>query len=150
MKKPHMYSVGEKTMPMAHYKFGGFNVEVDLSSIGIVSCEPPTIEVCGYVSTEDGMFSRYICTQIVNSKSFIEALKKLREELEEKYCGDADEPEQCIEYYSDMFIEMACESIDPEYIIPYVEMEELVEALVNAARDFMPSRKKTLLDYMNR
>lgn len=135
-------------MPLAHYKFGDFIVDIDLSSIGIVSCDPPTIEVCGYVSTEDGVFSRYICTKIVNSRSFEEALKRRRKELEEEYCEGADIPEQCIEYYSDQFIEMACESIDPEYIIPYVEMEELVEALVNTAKDFIPRKRKTLFDYL--
>ncbi|NPA98908.1 MAG: hypothetical protein GXO43_05965 [Crenarchaeota archaeon] len=47
---------------------------------------------------------------------------------------------------------MACETIDPEYIIPYIDMEEIIEALAKAAEDFIPAKTKhrTLLHYLNK
>ena len=135
--------------PIAHERYGNYIVDVDLDSVGIVSCNPPTIEVCGRVATIDGIFDQRICTKIHNSRSLEKALEEYRRQVEKQLCGDADNPEMCIEYYGDIINEMACEQIDPEYVVVYIDIEELVEALVHAAEDHMPD-KRGLLKWIKR
>jgi len=130
--------------PWAHERYGEYIVDIDLDSVGIVSCNPPTIEVCGRVATIDGRFDQRLCTKIYNSRSLAKALEEYEERIREELCGEADNPEMCIEYYSDIIDEMACEKIDPEDVLSFIDFEELVEALVHTAEDHLPERKGLL------
>ena len=127
---------------------GDVVVIIEPSDFEIISCE--SVRVCGQVRTKDGMFDQRICTTLVNPKFLRTALARLKQKIENELCGEADSPEQCVEYYEDYIDETACDKLDAEWVADFIDYEEVAEALARAAEDHIPDRPRGLLRYIKK